>query len=209
MLFLVMFLLAAMMVSGQEQAFRQVQDTESLTAKIAASSQDIQTLQCDFVQEKALSFLEEKVYSTGQFYFQKENKIRWEYEVPYSYIIIMNGSLIRIEDEGKANTLDASSSRLFSSINTIMAGIIDGSVIRQQDQFRSVFFENEKMVRVSLVPLVPGMKDFIGSIELDLNTRDYTVDALKIIEMNGDHTLISFKEKQFNEAIPGHIFRID
>jgi hypothetical protein len=90
-----------------------------------------------------------------------------------------------------------------------MAGIIDGSVLQEEEQFTSSFFANEEKFRVSLEPVVSGMKEFISSIELDINKVDYTVDALKIIEMNGDYTLITYKNKSFNDPIPEEIFSID
>ena len=201
-------ILVSVSLRGQESAFRPVQDVEGVTSQIIASNGKINSMECTFVQEKELSFLEEKVFSSGMFYFQRENKIRWEYETPYSYIIIMNGNLIKIQDEGKTNTLDASSNRLFSSINTIMSGIIDGTVIQRKDQFNSKFFENDESIRVSLEPLITGMKEFILSFELDMNKEDYTVDAMKIIEKNGDYTLIIFKNKKLNAAIPEDIFSV-
>jgi outer membrane lipoprotein-sorting protein len=207
-LLIFLLLLPNPFLMGQENAFQPAKDPDLIMARIEEANRDIQTLQCDFEQEKELNFLEEKVFSSGQFYFERDNKIRWEYTEPYSYIIIMNGSMIRIVDEGRTNTLDASSNRLFNSINTIMAGIIDGSVIRQTDQFQVSYFENKKTVRIILRPLMPGMKDFISSIELDLNKKDHTVDALKINEKTEDYTLIMFKNKIFNEPVPEKIFDI-
>ena len=207
--FVALLLLAGFAGKGQQNGWQPVEDPRPIIDGIRESGREIRTMQCDFAQEKELSFLEEKVHSSGKFYFERENKIRWEYEEPYSYIIIMNGNLIRIEDEGRSNTLDASSNRLFSSINAIMAGIIDGSVVTKEEQFRSAFLEADAKVRIVLQPVMTGMKDFIGSIELDMNKQDFTVDALKIIERTGDYTLINFKNKQFNTPVREEVFRID
>ena len=198
-----------MILKGQDNTWQPAKDPGSISAKIEASNRNIQSLQCDFEQEKELSFLEEKVFSSGKFHFERENKIRWEYVTPYSYIIIMNGSLIRIVDEGRSNTLDASSNRLFSSINEVMAGIIDGSVIQRSDRFRASFFENQQGVMVSLDPMMSGMKEFIDRIELEMNKEDHTVDALRIIEKNGDYTLIAFKNKKINAPVAQELFDVN
>jgi outer membrane lipoprotein-sorting protein len=194
---------------GQEAQLTSADNVNVITSRIESSNSKIQSLQSDFIQEKELSFLEEKVFSSGKFYFQRENKIRWEYSKPYSYVIVMNGSLIRIEDEGKTNTLDASSNRLFSSISHILAGIIDGSVIQQEEQFKAKFLENERMVKVLLEPRMSGFKEFIQRIELDINKKDYNVDAVKLVEKNGDYTLINFTNKKFNAPLQEDIFSVN
>jgi len=208
-LVIVFLALAVSSAKSQDLKFKPSADPAALAREIELANSKITSLQCNFSQEKELSFLEEKVFSSGVFLYEKENKIRWEYQIPYSYIIIMNENLIKIIEEDKSNRLDASSNRLFSSINTVMAGIIDGSVIQDRELFESSFTENEKMVRVVMLPLVPGMKEFISAIELDLSKENYTVDALKIIEKSGDYTLIRFNDKKFNAAIPENTFRVN
>lgn len=203
---LLLLLFIAFRLNAQVDNDIAVEDPAAVKQKITEANKNIHSLSCDFTQLKQLSFLEEEVSSSGKFYFEKESRIRWEYDKPYSYIIIMNGSMIKIEDEGRTNTLDASSNRLFSSINTVMAGIIDGSVINREDQFKNSISENDNNIRVTLVPLIPGMKEFISSIEIELNKKDYTVDSLKITEKNGDFTLIQFKNKTLNASIPESIF---
>ena len=194
---------------SQESGFKAVDDPQKLIGQINAANQGLNTLQCDFDQEKELSFLEDKVFSSGKFYFQKKDKIRWEYEKPYTYIIVMNGSVIRIMDGEKTNRQDASSSRLFSSINAVMTGIIDGSAISNDQYFSSTFFESATQVKVELVPAMAGMKDFISSIELYLDKSDSGVESLKIIEKSGDYTLIMFKNKKLNAPIPVSVFSVD
>jgi outer membrane lipoprotein-sorting protein len=193
----------------QDSGFKTVNDPKLLIGQINEANQGLNTLQCDFDQEKELSFLEDKVFSSGKFYFQKKDKIRWEYEKPYSYIIIMNGSVIRIQDGEKTNRQDASSSRLFSSINVVMTGIIDGSAISNEEYFISTFFESGAQVKVDLVPAISGMKEFISSIEIYLDKSDYGVAALKIIEKSGDYTLIMFKNKKLNATLPVSVFSVD
>ena len=54
-----------------------------------------------------------------------------------------------------------------------------------------------------------GMQEFIQSIVLEINKKDYTVDSLKIIEKSGDYTLIHFINKKFNAVIPENLFDVN
>jgi outer membrane lipoprotein-sorting protein len=194
---------------SQDVDFKPVHDSKPLVDRINAANQGLNTLQCDFDQEKELSFLEEKVHSSGKFFYQKKDKIRWEYDKPYPYIIVMNGSVIRIRDGEKTTRQDASSSRLYSSINAVMTGIIDGSAISNDQYFTSTFLENATMVKVVMAPSVQGMKDFISSIEIYLGKADYGVESMKILEKSGDYTLIRFKNKKLNASIPEAVFSVN
>src|SRR4249920_3051842 len=62
--------------------------------KFAAASQKITTIKSDFVQEKELSMLSEKIISKGKFWFKKENAVRMEYTEPFQYLMIINGTKI-------------------------------------------------------------------------------------------------------------------
>lgn len=196
-------------IFGQEAEFRAVADPKPLIERINAANKGLVTLQCDFDQEKALSFLEDKVFSSGRFYFQKKDKIRWEYVQPYSYIIIMNGSVIRIQDGEKTSRQDAAASRLFSSINAIMTGIIDGSAISNSEYFTSTFLENAAAVKVIMTPSLPGMDEFILAFEIYLSVKDYSIESMKIVEKTGDFTLIRFTNKKINAEIPASVFSVD
>lgn len=180
-----------------------------MAGRISAANKDLVSLQCDFDQEKELSFLEDKALSSGRFYFRAKDKIRWEYEKPYPYVIVMNGSVVRITDGSKTQRQDASASRLFSSINAVMTGVIDGSALTGGEYFQSTFFESSSQFKVELVPVSREMKEFIAAMEVYLDKPGLGVSALKIVEKSGDYTLIRFKNRQINAPIPEAVFSVD
>ncbi len=183
-------------------------DPGLLIEQVKKSSEQTITIVSDFTQEKEMSFMEEKIHSSGQFFFEKEKKLRWEYTKPYSYIIIINGSKIRIIDEGKKKDFDAGSNRMFLEISEIMSGMVNGTLL-SSEQFTSVWNEGPDHFNVIMTPKGTVMKDYISRVELKLNKRDYSVDELKMIEKSGDYTLIRFENKKMNEAIPAGIFAVD
>ncbi|MFC2102613.1 outer membrane lipoprotein carrier protein LolA, partial [Bacteroidota bacterium] len=52
----------------------------------AEASKKTVTISSDFTQEKEMSILNDKITSTGKFYFKKDRLLRWEYEHPFSYV---------------------------------------------------------------------------------------------------------------------------
>ncbi len=57
------------------QSFGPVKDEPGVRKKLAEISQTTSSIKSDFVQEKNLSMLSEKIISKGTFYFEKENKV--------------------------------------------------------------------------------------------------------------------------------------
>ena len=72
------FGLLSVTMMAQKAGFRKVADDASFRKKMEAVTLSTTSISSDFVQEKQLSFMEEPIVSEGQFFFKKEQKIRWE-----------------------------------------------------------------------------------------------------------------------------------
>lgn len=207
-LIIIIFSILSLPAFTQENQESLINDPGTLIAQITSFSQKTTSITADFTQVKEMSFMEEKVTSTGKFYFQKENLMRWEYTEPFSYAIIVNGERIRIIDEGKQKDFDAGSSRMFREISSVMTGMVNGTLLTD-GRFAASWLEAPGYYKAQLVPGNTAMKDYLSSIELKLNKSDYSVEELKMVEKSGDYTVISFKNKKLNATIPPEIFRLD
>lgn len=185
--------------------YNPMSDIDEFRQRMIESSEQTENIASDFVQLKHLSFLEEDVESKGMFYFQKENKLRWEYTEPYFYLILFNKDTILIQDESRTNIYDAASGRIFHEINNIMLSMVNGTIL-ESNNFEFEYFENASGYKLELTPLDANMKEFLMKIRLFINKQDYSVDELFMIERSGDYTHIRFINKRLNENIPQHIF---
>lgn len=184
---------------------RPMEDVESFRNSMITASEQTLSIASDFEQMKHLSFLEEDVKSRGIFYFQKENKLRWEYSQPFFYLIIFNNDTVLIQDENKTNIYDAASGKMFRQINEIMLSMVSGSILESTD-FDFEYFENPSSYKLELTPLDENMKEFLSKIRLFINKNDMTVDELLMLEKSGDYTRIRFINKRLNEEIPQNTF---
>jgi len=207
-LILIVVTQAAYTVSGQEAKDSPVNDPSKLINQIHQFSRNTTSITADFTQVKEMSFMEEKVTSSGRFYFQKENLMRWEYTEPFQYAIILNGNRIRVIDEGKSKDFDTESNRMFLEISNVMTGMVNGTLL-SSDQFTTTWYEAESYFKAELVPTGAMMKDYLVRIELKMNKSNYSVDELKMFEKSGDFTLVTFRNKKLNDTVPADIFRLD
>jgi len=203
--YMLWLLLCLSSVAYAQDAFRSMENIAGFREKMKEASANTQSIASDIIQLKHLSFLEEDVKSKGNFYFQKENKLRWEYTEPFNYLIIFNNDTVMIQDDRKTNVYDVASGRMFREINDIMLSMVNGAIL-DSDQFEFEYFESTSSYKLELVPLDDNMKEFLSKIRLFINKEDLTADELYMIERSGDFTQIRFINKRLNEDIPKHTF---
>src|SRR5882672_833749 len=97
-IFLSLVLLCGFLAKAQYTGYTLLANATAFKEQFAASSQKTNTIQSDFIQEKNLSMLSEKIVSKGKFWFKKENFVRMEYNQPFKYLMILNNGKVYITD---------------------------------------------------------------------------------------------------------------
>jgi outer membrane lipoprotein-sorting protein len=188
--------------------YSEMKDPSRFREQFEAAAQKTRTIEADFVQEKNLSVLSEKIITKGRFLFRKENKLRWEYTEPFRYLIILNNGRIMTQDETKKSTLDVRNNKMFAEVNSIILGSVQGNLFSDGKKFLPAFFESKGSYLVKLKPLTPNLKEFLSEIRIYLDAADFTVTRLEMQEPSGDYTKIDFTGKKINTAIPDERFQI-
>ena len=189
------------------QTFTYVKDAAALQKKIIEASNKITSIQSDFTQEKKMSMLTDKAISKGKFYFKKESKVRLEYLVPVKNLIVMNSGKMLMKDDKKTSQMDMHRSKVFQQLNNIIVGSINGSLFNGKD-FSVSFSESNNQVRVELKPLSKMLKNFLSTIVLVLDKKDFTAVRIEMNEASGDNTILSFSSKQINGAVDDALFAV-
>jgi outer membrane lipoprotein-sorting protein len=189
------------------QTFRLVKDTLVLKLKVENMSKALNSIDADFVQEKNLSVLSEKIISKGHLMFKKENLLRWEYFTPSKYLIVINKEKVFIKDEKKTSKYDMNSNKVFKEINDIMISCVQGTIFKSS-KFKTSYFENEKYYKLEMTPKTKNMKDSFKKINLYFDKTITSVSKIEMIETSEDFTLIEFLNKKLNAPISENSFII-
>jgi len=199
--------LVSIPAKAQYAGYKPVGDAAGFRSAFASASKKINSIRCDFVQEKSLSMLEEKIVSHGNFFFKKANRVRMEYKKPFSYLMIINNNQVFIRDGEKENKISAKSNKTFSQINRIMIDCVQGTMLDNPD-FSIRLFESNSYWLVELMPLTKSMKDLFKSIQVTVDKSDYSASRIDMNEVNGDYTVIRLNNKSLNVEIPDSLFSI-
>ncbi len=179
-----------------------MKDIPAFKSRLEEMSRSVQSISCDFVQEKSLVVLSEKIISKGVFFFRKENNIRWEYIQPYKYLIIISNGQLLTRDDKNQRIYDIESNKMFGEMNRFISGCIQGDILRNEKDYAAEYFENSSHYFVRLVPRSEKMKEMLNEIQIWFDKKDLTVAGLKMIESGQDYTKIDFINKKLNTDIP-------
>ncbi len=205
--FLWLGMLMLLLGKAQSQNFAPVKDASALRSELTASSQKIESIACDFTQEKNMSMLAEKAVSKGKFYFKKESKVRLEYQQPKKSLIVMNNGKMLMQDDKKTTQMDMHRSKVFQQLNNIIIGSINGSLFTEKD-FISKYYETNSLIKVELTPVSKTLHNFISTIVIVLDKKDFTATRIEMNEASGDNTVLLFSEKQINKAMQDSLFAV-
>lgn len=206
-LFAIGFLCLPCIMYAQPKGFKPVGNMEAFRTSFTTASQQVTSIKSDFIQEKNLSMLAEKIVSRGKFWFRRENLVRMEYQQPFQYLMIMNGNNVFIKDGQQENKVSVKSNKLFQKINKITVDCIKGSILNNAD-FTVRAFESQQQYFLEMVPVAKGLSDFFSRIEVTIDRKDYSVTRINMIEAGGDNTVISFQQKELNSTISDAVFAI-
>lgn len=187
------------------QSYVEVKSTTSFYEKLKSISENTETIQCDFIQEKQLSFMEQAMVSKGKMYFAGTDQLRWEYTEPYSYAVLMVKDKLVIIDEGDVNQTKLGKNPAFKKVQQLMTKTLRGDFSAQDDQFDQTIEENAESYRMTLIPRDPAMAEFISSMSLYFSKPDFIMSKF-VMDENGDTTTTTLSNQRINAGIGDEVF---
>jgi outer membrane lipoprotein-sorting protein len=206
-LLIILLLTGVLTIQAQYPGYKAVADPVRFRELFASTAKNTQTIKSDFVQEKELSMLSEKIVSKGKFWFKRDNRVRMEYTEPFQYLMIINQNTVYTRDGQKENKISTKSNKLFQQINKIMVDCIQGSVLDNPD-YKINVFENNQGFLIELSPTGKTLKEFFKNINIFVSKKDYSVTRLDLHEQSGDKTTITYLNKELNTNLADALFTI-
>lgn len=199
--------LISIQVAAQYPGYKPQANIDEFKKQFSKAAQATQSIQCEFVQDKNLSMMDDKIVSAGKFWFKRENKVRMEYQKPSYYLLVINGNEIKTKDGQKENKVSAKSNKVFEQVNRMMIDCVQGTALDSKS-FTSKLFEGPQSYLVELTPVVRNLQGIFKTINLTVDKKDHSVVKIDMREQSGDNTLISFQHKQVNVNIPDALFSV-
>jgi outer membrane lipoprotein-sorting protein len=200
--FLIFFTFCGIIASAQD--FKPAANPDKILADLRKSSQATSSIQADFKEEKYLSFLKEPEKSSGVFYFKKDDRMRWEQQAPFKYIILIAGDKLRVQDGSKEKNVGAAG-RMAGQIKQVMLGLVNGD-FQQSKAFTQVCMENADQYLIVLTPTSKRMRSVYATINLIFSKNTLRLKELTFFEKGGDKSVMKFQNEKFNQPIAESVF---
>jgi outer membrane lipoprotein-sorting protein len=198
------FLVFSFVLFGQD--LQPLTDSGDFISRLKEKSKSTQSISADFKEEKYLSFLKEPQKSSGVFYYQAENKMRWEQKIPSEYIILINDDEIRLQENGKEKNVNGAK-RITSKVKDLMLTLIKGD-FHENKAFDAKYFQNEAYFVIVLDPQNKKLSNVFDKIELRFSKKELNLDRLTFFEKEGDKSVMTFYNQKINEEIEAHFFKM-
>jgi len=182
---------------GKAGAFARIEKTVSRVNAVAS----------EFRQERRLAMLKEPVVSTGRFYYEKPDKLRWEFLSPDQSGFLVNGKLAK-QWKGKDNPPEA----LDLQQNLFIRAIFDQILAWTKADFAwveqryTVAVVKEDPIALKLVPRSSKEKKYIDHLLISFEADTQYPNAVDIVEKGGDSTHLRFFNMIINNSPQKELF---
>lgn len=203
-LFLGVLLLVSFCSFGQERILS-ADEIKELKVKVKEKSETTQTIKSDFIQYKHLDFLSNDIKTEGKLAYKSPNLVKWEYTNPYKYSVVFKNNSLLINDDGKKNTVNIGSSKLFEKMNVLIVKSIRGDMF-DDAEFDISYHKSKSSYIVKFLLKDVNFKKVIKQFVLHFDVKSYDVTQVKMIEPSNDYTKIVFKNRKLNIPLSDAIF---
>ncbi len=197
----VFFMLTSFTVNNEN--FVKVKDKTKILNELKSVAGKTTTIQADFTEEKYLAAFKNPQISSGKFYYKATDKMRWEQQKPFEYIILINGKSLRIKENGKEKKIPANG-RIALKINDFMLKIIKGDF--ENDDFETLCYQSNNRYKLELTPKTKQIRKIYTKFELFFSKKDKRLQQIIFFEANGNKKITTYSNQKYNENISDKIF---
>ena len=202
LLFFLLFFSVHLLIAQEQKLY----NPQEWILKIEEQTKTIKSLKANFEQQKVLSFLESPVISKGKFWFKEPNQIRWEYQSPYQYTMIIDGGLLTVKDDGDEFTSDLSSNQMFEQMSSLISGSIQGKLLSEDANYSKEYYQNTEHIIIRFIPNDKQLLAYLDYMEIWFSKEKLEVDILLMHEATGDYTKMIFENSKQNQNISADVF---
>jgi outer membrane lipoprotein-sorting protein len=219
--FTFLFLLLLIFTQAQVQVLAQPgkarvltpNETDTFLKTMSDSLKSIETLQASFVQKRILTVFMDTLVSSGQFYFEVPDRLRWEVRKSFHTILITDNGRV-----AKFDFQDGRMRKLRIGAEDIMKEIMKQIIYWMQGDFSasaSIYTisveavagkETEMEHIIKLQPRSQAMRESLSLIELTVSPYNYHITQVALHEAGLGLTRIFFSDEIVNRRFDQGLF---
>lgn len=193
-------------LSAQNQEITDDNRINIITEAITNKCNEINTLECNYIHEKSISLLDDKLKMEGSVTFMLPNNLHWSCKNNDNQSFTLKNDSIRINNGNGINIMPVQEHLIFREIHKIINNSICNKSFIDHNNFRPSFYEDENNVIIILKPKKNRMKSLFGEMCFFFDKNSFLINKIEITDSNNDITTISISDIYINETIDTEIF---
>lgn len=208
-LFIFCFMLLTSCVMATAQTKLTAVEQQMIIKKVESASQTMKSMQCDFTQTKTMKLLKKDMQSKGVMFFQRPDRLRWQYIAPYDYTFILDGDKVHLRSQRSSQQINVQQNKVFRQITSIILNSITAGSLKSNADFSVELYKQDTSYYARLLPKKKELKQIYRWIEIYFNPRLTMVSSVKMLEKTGDVTTVKLQNVKTNIKIDAQQFKVN
>lgn len=202
-IYILLFCFSPLFIYSTPAAADETSDIIEMLRRLGENVSAFKSLKTNFVQEKDLAIFQNKIIMKGRIYLQKPNRMAWHVDEPVKYSVVITDKLIRQwdEDTNRVQEIALSGNPVFQNVLNQLTVWFSGDYISLLKDYDVRILKKAPLV----FEFTPKGNNIAGkiikSITVSLREDEKYLRQIRILELSGDSTTITFKDTIFNAPI--------
>ena len=181
----------------------------ALIARVVEQQKSLRSLQAEFVQYKTSELLLEDAESSGQFFFQAPDKVRWDYRQPDTMVVLFADHTVTTlyPRQGRAERVKVSDKQ--QRFVRVLAGTQPLDDLTSHFSVTLADPGGEAHYLLSLRPVGTMLKKRLRSVKIEIDRSLFLPVMIEYNEADGDSTRYEFENLVLNPEIDASRFRLE
>jgi len=205
-----LLLLSALIAETSYAGATDATGISELLTRIGEKVAEFKTLKTDFVQEKNLAIFKRKIIMRGRIYLQKPNTIAWHVDKPVKYSVLITDTAIRQwdEDTDQVQEIPFSKNPVFKIVLNQLTTWFSGNYGSLLNEYTVKVMQQQPYVFEFMPKETNFSRKIVKSITVTFREDEKYLEKIKIQEMSGDSTTITFEHTVIDVPIDSRFFEV-
>ncbi len=175
---------------------------EALT-KLKNKMSQIKTVKTNFIQEKKLAILNEKLILQGTFFLQKPDLFAWHVKKPIQYSLLIKDDIVRQwdEDTKQIQRISLSKNPAFNVVAGQIKEWFFGTYISLLEKYKIIKIEHDPIC-LTFIPREDAITSkMVKSVTISFRKDERYIQQIFVEENSGDSMLLKFIDTELNIPI--------
>jgi outer membrane lipoprotein carrier protein len=173
---------------------------------VQAAFASLKSIEADFEQEHASAVISTPLRQTGKFYFQKPDRMRWEYDEPEPQVFVFKEGRVwnYVPDDNQLVRYALSPEQQNTAVFELLTGRarLEDDYLAEPAEFPT---DRTSAVQIKLVPKQEGE---FTHILLEIDPRTWLIDRIVTLDWGGSRQEFVFRKMKVNPRLRPSTFEI-